>query len=183
VRFEFTRAGVAGAVEAELAVNDEPSRYGCPELARGFPICRATISPEARGYGDFLGWVQLIASDLHGPDFVVDTFQPLGRPPHPFAFYGFAPILFDAPHADVDGWSFLAHTFLCGLGKDPLGEPGRIDAVLGFSWGFQLQDGSFAIESIAPLAPSDWDRHLPYLRETYPAWTFQPGFGEAGSDR
>ena len=41
------------------------------------------------------GWVQLaLASDL-GPEFAVDFFEPLGLVPHPFGFYGWAPIFFD----------------------------------------------------------------------------------------
>jgi hypothetical protein len=177
VRIELKRAGVDGLVEVEVDVNEDPAALGCPDYARGFPRCRATIAPPARGYADFLGWVQLVeATDLAG-EFRIDPFEPLGEVPHPFCFYGFAPTLLDAPHReprrDTD---WLAHSFLCGLGPDPLGDRREVDAVLGFSWGFRIRGGEISIQEPALLAPEDWDRHHAYLHQAFPAWSFLPGF-------
>jgi len=169
VRIEFERTGRDCAVEVEVGVNEDPEPLGCPDYARGFPYCRATISPPARGYADFLGWVQLVDSDLHPGGFHLDHFEPLGLVPHPFAVYGFAPVHFDAPHTDLPDWSFLAHSFLCGL-----------DAILGFSWGFRRRDAEVEIFGPDRLGPEDWDRHRDYLRRTYPKWSFQPGFSGPG---
>jgi hypothetical protein len=176
VRIEFERAGRDCAVEVEVAVNDDPAQLGCPGYARGFPYLRAKVSPPGRGYADFLGWVQLVESNLHGRGFHLDHFEPLGQVSHPFAFYGFAPTLFDAPHTDQGDWDFLAHSFLCGLGDDTLDGRGDIDALLGFSWGFRKRDGEVTLRSPALLGPEDWDRHPDYLRGAFPAWAFLPGF-------
>jgi hypothetical protein len=176
LKLDFERARVAGAVTVELSRNENPAHHGCPEFARGFPVCRATIAPPGRGYTDFLGWVQLVEStDLFG-EFRIDPFEPLDtEPTHPFCFYGFAPTLFDAPHREHredTGW--VAQSFLCGLGAEPLRPPGEIDHILGFSWGFRIRGGEIEIEAAAPLPGSAWDRHLPYLRQAFPRWSFLP---------
>jgi len=183
VRIEFERSGRQCAVEVEVAVNDDPGQLGCPGYARGFPYCRATISPPARGYADFLGWVQLVDSSLHGKGFHLDHFEPLGAVPHPFAFYGFAPTLFDAPHTAREDWDFLAHSFLCGLGDDTLDGSGEIDALLGFSWGFEKRQGEVTLLGPSLLTPGDWDRHLAFLREAFPRWSFVPGFSDRAEVR
>ena len=182
MRIEFERAGRDCVVEVEFGVNEDPAHFGCPPYARGFPFCRATVSPPARGYGDFVGWVQMVDSDLHPGDFHLDYFEPLGEVPHPFGLYGFDPTLFDAPHTSLPNWSFLAHSFLCGLGDDPLDEIPEVDAILGFSWGFDKRGEEIAIFGPERLGPADWDRHGDYLREKYPRWSFRSGFsGGAGT--
>ena len=176
MRIAFERAGRSCAAQIEVAVNEDPEQLGCPGYARGFPYCQATISPPARGYADFLGWVQLVDSSLHGKGFHLDHFEPLGPVPHPFGFYGFAPTLFDAPHTEREDWDFLAHSFLCGLGEDTLDGGGEIDALLGFSWGFEKRQGEVALLGPSLLAPADWDRHRAFLRKAFPRWLFVPGF-------
>lgn len=175
MRIEFDRAGARGLVEVEIGVNERPADFGCPPYARGFPYCRATISLPGRGYADFLGWVQLAESDLRGSGFYLDYFEPLGRVSHPFGFYGFAPIMFDAPHTTEENWRFLIHSFLCGLGSGVFGAGGEIDAVLGFEWGLEKRGDEIRVYEPSLLAPSDWDGHLDYLREEYPDWSFLPG--------
>ncbi|HEX5610240.1 MAG TPA: hypothetical protein VFX45_09125 [Solirubrobacterales bacterium] len=173
----FVRAGTESTVAVEVGLNDDPARYGCWEFAVGFPWCRATIAPPARGYADALGWVQLVeATDLFG-EFRIDPFEPLGEVTHPFCFFGFSPTLFDAPHRDHrDDMDFLAHSFLCGLGPKPLDNPSEVDALLGFSWGFKIRDGRIEPYPLARLEADAWDAHHPYLTQTFPRWSFLPGF-------
>lgn len=180
----FHRLGVDGVVEVEVGVNEDPAVLGCPEYARGFPYCRATVTPPARGYADALGWVQLVNStDLAG-EFRIDPFEPLGEVSHPFCFFGFAPILFDAPHREHRrNTDWIAHSFLCGLGEEPLEGQAGADAILGFSWGFSIRDSRIDIDGPAVLGPDDWDRHLPYLGRSHPRWSFVPGFYEDRPDR
>ncbi len=80
---------------------------------------------------------------------------------------------------DVD-WE--AHSFLCGLGDDPLDGSKQVDALLGFSWGFRIRDGKISTEGPGLLAPEDWNHHHDYLREAFPRWSFLAGFsgGAAG---
>lgn len=177
----FRRAGVESRVEVEVGVNRDPAALGCPPCAEGFPFCRATVGPPARGYADWLGWVQMLEWELIWEGFQTDPFLPLGDGSHPFCFFGFSPTLFDAPHTDLapQRSDFVAHSFLCGLGPETLGMRGEIDALLGFSWGFRIRDGEIAIDGPAPLDPGAWDRHRSYLADRYPDWSFLPGYAGA----
>ena len=177
----FERRGVRGTVDAEVGVNDDPASLGCPPFARGFAWCRATVEFGARGYADPLGWIQLVDWEQmeQGEGFKIDPFIPLGAPqPQPFCFFGWEPTLFDAPHTDtpLETSDFVAHSFLGGLGPEPLGLRFEADAALGFSWGFRVREGEFEIQGPAPLGPEDWDRHHDYLTAAHPGWTFLPGF-------
>jgi hypothetical protein len=171
----FRWATLAGRVRVELGVNDDPEALGCGEFARGFPYCRATIEPEAVGYRDALGWVQMVDANFLPGGFHVDTFEPLGPVSHPFAFYGFSPTLFDAPHAEGDDLDFSAHTFLCGLGGELL-ERREVRAVLGFEWSFSKHGGPVEFQGPDLLSEDDWNGHLGYLRAHYDDWAFAPGF-------
>ena len=59
----------------------------------------------------------------------------------------------------------------------------EIDALLGFSWGFEKREGEVALLGPSPLAPADWDRHHGYLREAFPRWSFVPGFSGGAAER
>jgi hypothetical protein len=168
---------VDGLVRLEMGTNEDPAAFGCEEVARGFPYCRATLEPAARGYGDMLGWIQLVDTDDRDPGFRVDHFEPLGRVPHPFAFFGFSPTMFDAPHTYLPEWDFVAHTFLCGLGGKLLEMRQEVRAILGFSWGFSKRDGEISWFGPTTLMADDWNGHLGYLRQEFGAWgEFPPGF-------
>jgi hypothetical protein len=176
MKLEFEQSGRAGVVDVEISRNEDPAAVGCPECARGFPICRATVEPAARGYNDVLGWVQVVdASDLFG-EFRNDPFEPIdAEPNHPFCFYGFAPTLLDLPHRDHgEDADFLAHAFLCDLGAEPLLPPAEARCLVGFSWGFAIRGGEISLTEAARLDRSAWDAQLPYLRRTFPAWAFLP---------
>lgn len=177
-------AGVAGTVEVELGVNDDPAALGCADFARGFPYCRAKVRAPAQGYGEALGWVQLIHWPPFGPGWAIDTYMPLGKVPHPFNFFGFAPTMFDAPHTDEPGDTrFLAHSFLGGLGGELFDfedetTPQEVRAILGFSWGYVKRGAEIEIIGLERLGPEAWDGHLDYLHSSHPGWSFAPGFRE-----
>jgi hypothetical protein len=176
--------GVDGCVKVAFGVNDDPDRFGVEEFARGFPWCRATIEPPAIGYGELLGWVQVVERGDHGSGFKIDLFEPLGEVPHPFAFFGYSPTLFDGPHATFRDWDFTAHSFLCGLGGKLLEqtEGGRreVRAVLGFEWGFSKRGNQMKALDPRPLSADEWNVHLPYLRQRFSKWEwiFPTGFFE-----
>ena len=70
----------------------------------------------------------------------------------PYAFYGLAPTLFDAPSRDHrDDLDWLAHAFLA---HTPLGT-NAVEAVLGFSWGFTFQEEKMQIIGPSPLDHAD----------------------------
>lgn len=172
----FRWAGVEGEVQVEVRANDDPAALGCRDFARGFPVCRATIAPPSRGYADMLGWIQLVDDSWHADGFHADSFEPLGDLSHPFGFYGVAPTLFDAPHADAEDFDFLAHSFLCGLGGELLEFRHEARAVLGFSWGCRKRGPEIELLDPEPLPPEAWDGHRDYLARRFPVWTFAPGF-------
>jgi hypothetical protein len=171
--------GVDGLVQAEIGVNDDPDRYGGEDIARGFPFCRATIDPPAIGYKEMLGWVQVVERSDRDRGYTIDLFEPLGEVPHPFAFFGFSPILFDSPHTDLPDWDFAAHSFLCGLGgklfEQTEGERREVRAVLGFAWGFSKRESRIDSSEPKQLSADDWNGHLSYLRGRFPGYTFPPG--------
>jgi hypothetical protein len=166
-----------GKVEVEVRTNEDPAAVGCSNYARGFPICTATIEHPAVGYADMLGWVQLLdRSDLEG-GFVIDALELVTEVSHPFAYFGSAPTLFDAPHADELGnWDFLAHSFLCGRGGELYPPRFEVRAVLGFSWGFSKRGSRIQWFGPEPLPEEVWDDHLPYLRQEFELWKFAAGF-------
>ncbi len=161
-------------VRVEVGRNDDPAALGCPDFARGFPWCRATIEPVARGYNDFLGWIQLFADSARaeGPEVRVDTFIH-GDVSQPFLYYGYSPTFFDAPHRrDGVAVTCRADTFLAAMG-----DAFEAFALLGFSWGYEVdEDGEISILGPEPLSEADWATHLPALRRNHPRWTFLEGF-------
>lgn len=173
----FRWADAEGVVRVEIRENRDPLALGCPELARGFPYCWATVEPPMIGYTNFLGWVQLTNLHWREGEFEIDPFLPIGLASYPFAFHGWAPTLFDAPHTDED-WDFLAHSFLCGLGGELHDLRYEARAILGFSWGFSKRGAEVEFFDLEPLAAVDWDAHYAYLVRTFPEWTFAPGFSE-----
>lgn len=177
-------AGTEGTVEVEITRNEDPAFHGCAEFARGFPVCRATLEPPARGYADALGWVQLLDhSEQRDPGFEIDLFTPLGESPHPFGFFGFAPAFFDAPHTTDPNWDFFAHTFLCGIGGTLFDEQRDIRAVLGFSWGFRKQGEKFECLPLEAIGPQAWNGHRDYLSRRFPSWSFAEGYREDPLER
>jgi hypothetical protein len=49
-----------GSVRLEMLEDDDPAPLGCPEIAGGFPTCRALVHPIGDGYADLFGWLQLL---------------------------------------------------------------------------------------------------------------------------
>jgi hypothetical protein len=175
MRLEFTLRQLPGFVDVTLVPNVEPEALGCRASGFGFPVCTATVSFEGQGYAAALGWIQLVRStDGPGPgvQFEMDPYEPLGTLPHPFCWFGFAPMLFDAPsRARRDDLDWTANSFLAFIG-----EPHEVRAILGFSWGFVVREQVVVIEDAAPLAADTWAAHLPLLRHAHPSWRFASGY-------
>ena len=175
---DFTLWGLPGWVEITLEPNDDPEALGKPVTAKDFPVCTATVTYRGRGYHAALGWIQLVKSSDNssgGRRFEMDPFEPLGQLAHPFCFFGFAPTLFDAPSRDSRApivWT--AHSFLAFIAED--GERLEARALLGFSWGFSIDNATFGYETPAGLASSVWDGHRSFLAREHPRWGFAEGY-------
>jgi hypothetical protein len=122
-----------GVVDVSVTENTDPLRVGSVPAATGFPMCRATVEFEGRGY---------------------------------------RPELFDAPYRSDRSLSldWRAHSFLCMAPSSPFAK--EVEAVVGFSWGFRMDDGNIEIVEPAPLSRDDWSNQLDLLSAAYPAWDF-----------
>jgi hypothetical protein len=167
--------GRDGSVEITVDVTTDPAAWGASPGAAGLPHCQATVDYPGKGYDALLGWVQLVRSTDNGSGgahFEMDPLMFVGAVPHPFAFFGITPTLFDAPgrrsRADLD---WLAHSFLCVIAD--IGPDVRVlRAITGFSWGFDLKDGATTVAGPRRLAAADWTGHLPLLHAEHPGWRF-----------
>lgn len=182
----FRWAGIEGTVGVEIAVNTDPEAYGCPEVARGFPRCEATISTAGVGYDHIYGWIQMVK--VNSPDdesqsgFRVDH-HPKFATPLPFIYFGPSSGLLDGPHVGDQDQDLLAHTFLCGTGGKLHEFRKEARAILGFSWGYSKRDRRIEWFGPEPLSAEDWDGHLKCLTKKRkwifrPKWTFRPGFSQ-----
>ena len=177
MHIEFRLHGLLGRVAVVVEPNRKPEELGCPPHAEGFPVCSAAIDYAGRGYRAALGWIQLVRSSdgaAGGDAFELDPVDALGRVPHPFCWFGFAPTLFDAPSRRARSpLHWTAHSFLAFVATER-----RVGALLGFSWGFTIQDGHVSLASPAPLDASGWEGHLALLGREHPDWAFEPGYHE-----
>jgi hypothetical protein len=75
----------------------------------------------------------------------------------------------EIPIRDMD---WIANSFLCDLGEHER----HARALLGFSWGFTIRDGTIATSGPNALSSQAWDAHRPVLTRAYPNWSFTAGF-------
>jgi hypothetical protein len=183
-RIDFSLRGISGHIDVSISPNTDPIAlgysllsYGLPvDFARGFPVCRATVTYPADGYAAIFGWTQMVRStDAATSDFEMDPIAIYNEVDTPFAWYGTRPELFDAPCRDSRAdmiWE--CHSYLCISPDAVLSR--RVQAVAGFSWGFTIAGGEIAFTRTVPLAPTAWDGHLGLLRASHPSWTFEGGY-------
>ncbi len=162
-------------VKVSLTENTDPKRTGSMPAALGFPMCRATVEYEGEGYNAMLGWIQNVGEASPSDrelEFALDPFILFDGLPTPYAFFGARPELFDAPCRSDRGLSlnWLAHSFLCVNPSSPFAK--EAEAVIGFSWGFRMDDGEIAFVDPQPLDRSDWSTQIELLSASYPDWRF-----------
>lgn len=171
MRLHFSHHAVSGSVAIDVRRNVYPAELGCDAASLGLPVCIARVETATQGYRAMCGWIQVVCStdnSTGGEGFDMDPFAPSGTD-SPYAFYGLAPTLFDAPARDHrDDLDWLAHAFLA---HTPLGT-NTVEALLGFSWGFRFRAEEVQIVAPAPLVPTDWAAHQELLTAEHPAWTF-----------
>jgi hypothetical protein len=178
VRLSFHLFGSPGWVDAAVEPNTDPEALGCPPFARDLPVCTAAVKYKGMGYHAALGWVQLVRSTDNasgGGAFEMDPFEPLGSLPHPYCFFGFRPVLFDAPaRVSREDMDWVAESFLCFIHADTDNRETR--AILGFTWGFGIKERVVSLRRPARLDSRAWDGHLPLLRAAHPGWAFAAGY-------
>ena|SRR5215469_1013697 len=109
LRIDFSLRGISGHIDVSISPNTDPIAlgysllsHGLPvDFARGFPVCRATVTYPADGYAAIFGWTQMVrSSDAATSDFEMDPIAINKEVDTPFAWYGTRPELFDAPCRD-----------------------------------------------------------------------------------
>ncbi len=76
LRIPFTLRGISGLISVSVTCNTDPNAIGYSLLtgglptdaARGFPVCRATVTYPAQGYAAMFGWTQMVRSTDSAPD-------------------------------------------------------------------------------------------------------------------
>jgi hypothetical protein len=184
LRIPFSLRGIGGLLDVSISPNTDPEAigytvlsYGLPvDFARGFPVCRATVTYPADGYAAIFGWTQVVRStDTATGGFEMDPIAIYRDVATPFAWYGIRPELFDAPARDpIADMDWEAHSFLC-ISPDAV-LTRQVQAIAGFRWGFSIAGQDISFARPATLNPQAWDNHLDLLRNDYPEWTFDAGF-------
>lgn len=177
----YTFRGKQGQVRVTVSANTDPRALGCdlldeslpPDAASGFPVCTAQPEIELQGYAAACGWIQVVRSSDSSGGFEMDPlalFRDVGTP---FAFFGIAPLLFDAPfrHARYD-LVWQARAFLAALPDGVMSKVVR--PLAAFEWGFTVRGRDLDIDDPGALALAAWDEHLPLMADAYPAWSFEP---------
>jgi hypothetical protein len=187
-----------GKVSVYYGANKDPHWVGFDSLpginfdfqrSRGYPVIHARIELYGgTGYRMFCGWIQIVTSvyrDSHDPKIArSETFVSADMAPAfeeagiPFAAYGYLPQLFDAPclnSGDGVELRWTADTFLTTAPMRARDE--TISRLLGFRWGYTENDNPGKKPVLLPLQVTDgeaWNQYLPYLREQFSQWKFQP---------
>jgi hypothetical protein len=180
----FTLRGIGGLISVSVTASTDPDAIGYALLtgglptdaARGFPVCRATVTYPAQGYAAVFGWTQLVRSTDSDPErFEMDPIAIYQQVATPYAWFGVRPELFDAPSRDSrSDMVWEARSFLC-VSPDAV-ITRRVQAVAGFSWGFTIERQEFTFARPAALGPDAWDSHLGLLQASYPGWAFDSGY-------
>lgn len=178
LEIEFTYRDDRGRVSISCVPDEAPADVGKDEGSRGFPVCTATIDYPGKGYRGLFGWVQLVRSTdspVGRASFEMDPLKFFEDSPAPYCWFGVLPTLFDAPSRNERRpMTWMAHSFLAATPWDR-GPQRQVVPLLGFSWGFEIDGtGRITIVHEAQLAAEDWAAHIPFLRGTYPTWSFPP---------
>jgi hypothetical protein len=174
----FHYQGHEGRVIVKVEQTANPEMLGAYDGALGLANCTATMEYNGRGYHQLFGWVQLVRStdnSFQGRQFEMDPADLFGlydQAPSPYCWYGILPTLFDAPSRDERvQLDWVAHSFLSAWPWH--GDHRIVMPLLGFSWGFHISNhGGITMDSLVSLTAADWESHLPYLRTSYPDWSF-----------
>lgn len=176
VHLAFSLGGLQGVVSIHLERNDDPASVGSSEGSAGLPMCTARVQPTSQGYNAMCGWIQLVRSTDNasgGQQFEMDPFGPFTDTGSPYAFYGLAATLFDAPGRETrDDLDWTAHAWLARTELNSR----LVEPVVGFSWGFSIRDQQPLLSAAGELAKSDWAQHVPpLLQRQHPGWAFEHG--------
>jgi hypothetical protein len=183
----YSWRGRTGAVRVRVVENVDPTRVGCDRLdetlpadaASGFPLCTATPEIGLEGYSAACGWIQVVRSTDSPGAYETDPLALFRDVETPFAFFGIAPVFFDAPfRATRYDLTWTARTFLAAVPDGVMSKDVR--PLAAFAWGFHVRDDVISIEDPRALDLSVWDEHTSLWADHHPHWTFEPSSAANG---
>ena len=179
----FDLRGCSGKVTVFYGVNEDPEYWGFGllnlpfplESIRGFPVCDARVEFSGPGYYGFMGWIQLVTirdANTNEVSVSIDQMPNQHGLELPFAEFGYLPTMFDAPGPNPprSDETWLAETFLVAC--PDVARTRTVEVVTGFSWGYELEAMKATSLPAQGLELAAWNKHLPYLKQTFPSWTF-----------
>jgi hypothetical protein len=180
----FRLRDLTGHVAVEYGTNRDPSRWGYhllglgyePDAARGFPVCRASVTYGGEGYAAAMAWIQIVRYRSEDDDMetvLVDTAPQLSDTGVPYYAWGTNPSFFDAPSTTRNVTIWSADTFLVAS-PDAL-MTRVVEPVCGFRWGYEIHDRDPEPLPLTLADPTSWPSARAVLRERYPAWEFGAG--------
>jgi hypothetical protein len=193
----FTMYGRRGELALSYGVTSDPVAVGFDVVTprgfdvascRGYPTIEGTIERyDGSGYRMLCGWIQVVTGTYYrsadATEAPVETTRSVDKLPSmedvdlPFAALGPSPKHFDAPCRNLNGHAklhWVADAFLTTVPIRSKDEP--IHRALGFRWGYEeFEDTAHRPVSPLPLTvtgPESWNALLPFLKTSYPHWTF-----------
>lgn len=171
---------MAGRVQVDYEVNEDPVGWGYPVLAlesliqrsRGCPVVQATVEYPAEGYAAVMGWIQVVRHRPAAPEILVDVAPQMHAVDAgmPYFAFGVRPTFFDAPSTDDEEYEFRAHAFLTAS-PDAVMSP-VVEPLCGFSWGYEVVRGKPEIAQLERAGKAEWSWMRSVLEQRYPNWTF-----------
>ncbi|KAJ9652657.1 hypothetical protein H2198_008092 [Neophaeococcomyces mojaviensis] len=145
--------------------------YQDPDVVKGYPVLRATVSSsEYRTYASLYGWVQI--TNAPGEPWVMDLYPMFEDLNSPFMSWGAEPTLVDAPgRQGVEHYDWTARSFLCYTPDAAMTK--RVLPIMGFEWGFWIENYKPYVKCLQKLDVSCWDSHLELFRDRFVGWTFE----------
>lgn len=175
----FQLRGYPGRVAVFYRINQDPRHWGFSlfgkQGAAGYPICQANVVFAGPGYYALMGWLQLVSIteiETQQTTTFLDTWPMLSKTDTPFAEFGYLPTLFDAPSPDpaLSDQIWHADTFLVACSDVFFTR--KIFNVVGFGWGYTIEQKKPTISPVESLSQARWEHHLPFLRRHCSSWEF-----------
>lgn len=180
----FRLRGACGEVRIHYGPNLDPVRWGFDLLelpfpaghAQGFPVFLAEVVYGGSGYRSLMGWSQLLRVTPHDGSppwtgFDRAATEVASTAPASFTYL---PSLFDAPGPNPprndERWQAESWLLACPT----VARACHAEAVAGVGWGYDRTPAGVRLLPPAALTREDWARALPFYREAYPSWRFEP---------
>lgn len=174
----------SGSVNVSLKPDSDPAENGLKLLFsaqdmdtfKGFPVCEATVEAfGTRGYGSMYGWIQMVRSGepstISSVPWEMDPIPFLAGLNTPFCWFGPEPKLYDAPvRTGVQRLDWTCHSYFTYIDDALLSKV--VKPVLGFGWGFVIEQGKPSVKALREVSLGTWNEHRGLLEMSFGGWEF-----------